>query len=149
MIRASVALSADEKPNTFGWMQIDKKSATQLKHLALKSPIAIATLMFMVERMSRTNAIVVGQKVIAENLGKSERSISSALNLLDKLNYIERIKVGTGCAYQINTRVFWQGVRGQRFAYFRAEVLASESEQLRPIEGRPALKQLKKIENED
>jgi long-subunit fatty acid transport protein len=140
MMSASVPTGKKDKPNTFGWLQLEKKSASELKRLAITSPIAMASLMYMVERMSRSNALVVGQRAIAQDLGKTERSISTALALLEKHNFIERIKVGTGCAYRVNTRVFWQGVRGARFAYFSAEVIALESEQTMSVDNRTPLK---------
>ena len=46
---AKIALPDDDgKPNTFGWLQIEKKSASELKRLAIKSPIAMGSLMYMV-----------------------------------------------------------------------------------------------------
>jgi hypothetical protein len=140
MMSASVATPKKDKPNTFGWLQVEKKSASELKRLAITSPIAMASLMYMVERMSRSNALVVGLKAIALDLGKTERSVSTALALLEKHNFIERIKIGTGYAYRVNTRVFWQGKRGARFAYFSAEVIALECEQSTPVDDRPPLK---------
>ena len=97
---AKIALPDDDgKPNTFGWLQIEKKSASELKRLAIKSPIAMGSLMYMVERMSRSNSLMVGQEVIAADLGVSARSVSAAIALLDKLQFIEVTKVGTGYVY--------------------------------------------------
>ena len=90
--------------------------------------------------MTRTNGLVVGQKTIAESIGKTERSVCTALALLDELNFIERIKVGTGFAYRVNSRVFWQGRRGERYAHFYAHVIAIESEQSSSIDRRTPLK---------
>ncbi|MBX9900323.1 MAG: hypothetical protein K2Y28_06015 [Burkholderiaceae bacterium] len=135
----------DGKPNTFGWLQLEKKSASELKRLAIKSPIAMGSLMYMVERMSRSNSLMVGQEAIANDLGVTARSVSSAIILLEKLQFIEVTKVGTGYVYTINTRVFWQGVRGARFAHFNADVYAVESEQKTAIDGREKLKSVPKL----
>lgn len=143
---AKIALPDDDgKPNTFGWLQIEKKSAAELKRLAIKSPIAMASLMYMVERMSRTNTLMVGQEVIAADLGVTGRSVSAAISMLDKLNFIEVTKVGTGYVYGVNTRVFWQGKRGERFAHFNADVYAVESEQKKSIDDRAELKPVPKL----
>ena len=143
---AKIALPDDDgKPNTFGWLQIEKKSASELKRLAIKSPIAMGSLMYMVERMSRSNSLMVGQEVIAADLGVSARSVSAAIALLDKLQFIEVTKVGTGYVYSVNTNVFWQGNRGARFAHFYADVYAVESEQKKPIDGREKLKPVPKL----
>lgn len=128
------------RPNTFGWLQIEKKSAAQLKWLAIKSPIAMGALMYMVERMSRTNSLIVSQGAIAADLGVTERSVRSAVSLLEEHAFIEVTKVGTGYIYSVNTRVFWQGNRGERFAHFNADVYAVEKEQKKPIDGREKLK---------
>lgn len=148
MIRAAIALNPDEKPNTFGWLQIDKASLAGFEKLALRSPIALAVLLWMAQRMTRTNALVVGQKVIANSIGKTERSVVTALALLDKLNFIERIKVGTGYAYRVNTRVFWQGKRGARYAHFYAHVIAIESEQVDSIDNRRPLELVPNLEED-
>ena len=140
MLTAAVPLDGKDKVNTFGWMQIDKASLAGFEKLALQSPIALAVLLWMAQRMTRTNGLVVGQKTIAESIGKTERSVCTAFALLDKLNFIERIKVGTGFAYRVNSRVFWQGRRGERYAHFYAHVIAIESEQSSSIDGRTPLK---------
>ena len=119
----------DERPNTFGWLQIEKKAAGELQRLAIKSPVAMGTLMFMVNRMSRTNALVVSQAAIAEELGVTRRSVNTAIGILEEKNFIETVKVGGAVVYRVNTRVAWQGVRGARFAHFHADIVAFEKEQ--------------------
>lgn len=141
MVNAIVPLSDDERPNTFGWLQIEKKTAEELKRLALKSPVAMATLMFMVNRMSRSNALVVSQQVIADDLGVTRRSINGAISTLEAHNFLETVKVAGAVVYRVNTRVAWQGVRGARFAHFNADILAMESEQDRKqLDDLPPLK---------
>lgn len=143
---AKVALPDDDgRPNTFGWLQIEKKAASELKRLAIKSPIAMGSLMYMVERMSRSNSLMVSQKAIAKDLGVTDRSVRSAIALLEEHQFIEVTKVGTGAVYSVNTRVFWQGNRGARFAHFNAEVYAIESEQSTPLDDRKSLKNVPKM----
>jgi hypothetical protein len=134
MTTAKVPMLPDDRPNTFGWLQIEKKTAGELQKLAIKSPVAMATLMFMVNRMSRANALVVSQAAIADELGVTRRSINTAIGVLESQNFIETVKVGGAVVYRVNTRVAWQGVRGARFAHFHADILALENEQDRPID---------------
>lgn len=146
MVTASVPLAPDERPNTFGWLQIEKATAGKLQKLAIKSPTAMGTLMFMVNHMSRTNALVVSQQVIADELGVSRRSVNGAIAYLEKQNFIETVKVGTGVVYRVNTRVAWQGVRGARFAHFTADILAAEKEQESTGDGLPPLESVPVLE---
>jgi len=139
MVAASVPILPDERPNTFGWLQIEKKTAGELQKLAIKSPVAMGTLMFMVNRMSRSNALVVSQAAIADELGVTRRSVNTAIGVLESGNFIETVKVGGAVVYRVNTRVAWQGVRGARFAHFNADILAFENEQGRDIDDLPPL----------
>jgi biotin operon repressor len=133
-------MAPDERPNTFGWLQIEKKTAGELQKLAIKTPVAMGTLMFMVNRMSRTNALVVSQQAIADELGVTRRSINTAIGVLESGNFIETVKVGGAIVYRVNTRVAWQGARGARFAHFNADVVAFENEQDKKLDGREPLK---------
>ena len=58
---------------------------------------------------------------------------------LSNHNFIEVVKVGNMNVYRINSRVAWQGKRGERFAAFNAEILA-ESEQPEGFDTLPPLK---------
>jgi Fe2+ or Zn2+ uptake regulation protein len=71
----------------------------------------------------------VSQAVIAKKVGVSLVSVNRAIKLLDDHRFIEVVKVGNLCIYRVNTRVAWQGHRGERFAYFTADVIAFEQEQ--------------------
>ena len=72
MVNAVVPLG--EKPNTYGWLQLEKKAAQELQKLIQASPTAASTLMYMVNHMSRSNALVVSQAAIAKGIGaKRER----------------------------------------------------------------------------
>jgi hypothetical protein len=71
----------------------------------------------------------VSQGAIAKKVGISVRTAASALKRLSDHNFIEIIKVGNMGVYRVNTRVAWQGHRGERFAHFTADIIALESEQ--------------------
>lgn len=128
MLNAVVPLDK-EKPATFGWLQLEKKAAKELQSLAIRSPAAMGTLMYMVNHMSRSNALVVSQKAMAKELGISLKSVGNSVKLLTGHNFIQTIKVGNTSVYVVNSRVAWQGERGARYAAFGADVIAIESEQ--------------------
>lgn len=140
MVNAVVPLSQD-RPATFGWLQLEKKAAKELETLAIRSPAAMGTLVYMINRMSRSNALVVSQKAIAKSLGISLKSVGNSVKLLTSHNFIQTIKVGNTSVYVVNSRVAWQGERGARYASFGADVIALENEQDSPIdESAPPLK---------
>ena len=144
MLNAVVPLGK-EKPNTFGWLQFEKKGLKELQVLATKSPAAMGTLMYMLNNMSRSNALVVSQKAIAIELGLSIKSIGNSVKLLTDHHFIETIKVGNTSVYVVNSRVAWQGERGARYAAFGADVVALEIEQTGSIDDLPALKSVPKM----
>lgn len=135
-------ITEESKPATFGWLQVEKKAAQTLRQLALKSPVAMATLIYFMENMGRNNALAVSQTVIAEKVGVGRQAISPAVKLLAEKRFIEIVKVGNLCVYRVNTRVAWQGKRGERFAFFQADVIAFEGEQDRDLEDNKPLAQL-------
>lgn len=147
MVNAVVPLGKD-KPSTFGWLQLEKKAAKELQNLAIRSPAAMGTLMYMVNHMSRSNALVVSQKAMAKELGISLKSVGNSVKLLAAHHFIETIKVGNTSVYVVNSRVAWQGERGARFAAFGADVIAIESEQDGPIDdARPPLKSVPQLQS--
>lgn len=149
MVNAVVPMP-QEKPATFGWLQLEKKAARELEGLAVRSPAAMATLLYMVNRMSRSNALVVSQKAIATALGISLKSVGNSVKLLAAHHFIQTIKVGNTSVYVVNSRVAWQGDRGARYAAFGADVIALESEQDQPInENEPPLKTVPLLRGEE
>lgn len=145
MVNAVVPLNA-ERPATYGWLQLEKKAAKELESLAIKSPAAMGTLVYMINRMSRSNALVVSQKAIATSLGISLKSVGNSVKLLTAHNFIQTIKVGNTSVYVVNSRVAWQGERGARYAAFGADVIALEAEQDSPVDDNaPPLKTVPQI----
>lgn len=136
-----------DRPSTYGWLQLEKRAAQALQDLAIRSPAAMGTLLYMVNNMSRSNALVVSQKAIADALKISLKSVSNSVKLLNDHHFIEALKVGNMTVYKVNSRVAWQGKRGARFAHFGAQVIALETEQTQPIEELPPLQQVPVLEN--
>ena len=132
----------NSRPATFGWLQLEKKVGQELQRLALKHPAAMATLMYLANNMGRNNALAVSQAVIASKVGVKVLAVNRAIKLLDDHKFIEVVKVGNLCIYRVNTRVAWQGNRGERFTHFTADVIAFEGEQTSDIEALEPLKQV-------
>ena len=143
MVNAVVPLG--EKPATFGWLQFEKKALKELQNLAIKSPAAMGTLMYMVNRMSRSNALVVSQQAIADELHIKRESVNRAIKHLVDHNFVQVIKAGGASVYVVNSRVAWQGDRGSRYAAFGADVIALENEQTGQIDDLPPLKGVPKL----
>lgn len=133
LVRANVA-DEDTKPLITGWLQMEKRTAVELQKLTMRSPTAMAALMLMVGRMSKTNALIMSQQAMADELGVTRKSINTAMALLEKCRFIDIVKVGTTPVYKVNTAVAWQGERGARFAHFHASVFAVEKEQERDLD---------------
>ena len=139
MVNAVVPLEK-EKPATFGWLQFEKKALKELQEMAMKAPAAMGTLMYMVNRMSRSNALVVSQQAIANELKCSRVTVNGAVRYLVQHNFVQVIKAAGASVYVVNSRVAWQGIRGERYAAFGADVVALESEQTGQLDDLPPLK---------
>lgn len=144
MVNAVIPLEK-EKPPTFGWLQFEKKALKELQDLAMRSPASMGTLMYMINRMSRSNALVVSQQAIAVELKTSRQTVNGAIRFLVDHNFIQVIKAGGSSVYVVNSRVAWQGERGARYAAFGADVIALESEQTGEIDNLPPLKSVPKL----
>lgn len=144
MVNAVVPLEK-EKPPTFGWLQFEKKAVNELQKLAMKSPASMGTLMYMVNHMSRSNALVVSQGAIAEGIGASRETVNKAIRYLVQHNFVQVIKAGGASVYVVNSRVAWQGERGARYAAFGADVVAIEAEQSGDLDNMTPLKGVPKL----
>jgi DNA-binding transcriptional MocR family regulator len=134
-----------EKPATYGWLQLEKKAAHELQKLIQASPTAASTLMYMVNNMSRSNALVVSQQAIANDIGAKRESVNRAVRYLTEHNLIQVIKAAGASVYVVNSRVMWQGNRGARYAAFGADVIAIESEQTIDLDDITPLKSVPKL----
>ena len=77
-------------------------------------------LLYLVNNMSRSNAlVVVSQTAIAAGIGAKRESVNRALKYLREHNFIQSVKAGGATVYVVNSKVAWQGNRGERYAAFR------------------------------
>lgn len=145
MVNAVVPLEGKDKPATFGWLQFEKKALGELTKLSMTSPAAMGTLMYLVNHMSRSNALVVSQAAIAKGIGGKRETVNRAIRYLVDHNFVQVIKAGGVSVYVVNSKVAWQGERGARYAAFGADVLAIESEQTTNIDDKTPLKSVPKL----
>lgn len=145
MVNAVVPLGGKEKPATFGWLQFEKKALGELTKLSMASPAAMGTLMYLVNHMSRSNALVVSQQAIADGIGGKRGTVNKAIKYLSDHNFIQIIKAGGTSVYVVNSRVAWQGERGARYAAFGADVIAIESDQTVDLDDETPLKSVPKL----
>lgn len=142
MVNAVVPLNEKEKAPTYGWLQFEKKAIGELQKLAMTSPPAMATLMYLVNHMSRSNAIVVSQAAIAKGIGISRQTVNIGIKYLVDHNFVQVVKAGGATVYIVNSRVAWQGERGARYAAFGADIIAIEAEQTGDLDSSTPLKQV-------
>lgn len=145
MVNAVVPLGGKEKPPTFGWLQFEKKALGELTKLSMASPAAMGTLMYLVNHMSRSNALVVSQQAIADGIGGKRETVNRALRYLVQHNFVQIIKAGGVSVYVVNSKVAWQGERGARYAAFGADVVAIEAEQTIDLDDQTPLKSVPKL----
>jgi len=127
----------DVKPlskNTADFVQVTRGYLSEMRKLQDKSPMALSVLLFLTERMTRQNAIVISQPTLAEILGCNPSSVYRAINLLRSENWIQVIKIGQTNGYLVNSKVVWRSHQEKRYGYFNAEVIASEKEQTQSVE---------------
>lgn len=105
-----------------------------IRELSRRSPAAFQVFMLLVERMNRTNAVVISQATLGKILGYGRTAIHNAVRLLEAEKWVQVVKVGTANGYIINSKVLWRDNNGKRYASFYAEVVVSADEQGRPIE---------------
>jgi hypothetical protein len=116
---------------TNDFVQVTRGYISDMRGLAKRSPLAHSMLWLLIERMNKTNAIVISQKAMAELLDAHKGSISRAAKLLADERWVQVVKIGTSNAYVVNSEVSWRANNrnGKRYSVFNAEVIATESEQ--------------------
>lgn len=106
----------------------------EIRELSRRSPCAFQVFMLLTERMNKTNAIVISQTTLCQILNYGRTAIHNAIRLLESERWLQIVKIGTANGYIINSKVVWRDHSGKRYASFYAEVVASESDQGRPVE---------------
>jgi len=116
------------------FVQITRGYLSDIEKLTAKSPSATRILLFLTQRMTRQNAIVVSQKTLSEILGISTMTVKRSIDLLREENWVQVVKTGNSFGYLVNSKVAWRSHQSKRYAYFNAEVIVSETEQAQTVE---------------
>lgn len=114
------------------FVQTDRASHEAWAHLSANKPTASAVLHLLTASVGHQNAVVTSQKTIAKILGKTDRTVRTAIADLEAGNWLQVIRIGAGreCAYVLNDRVAWAEKRDNlRLSRFSAEVLADADDQ--------------------
>jgi hypothetical protein len=115
------------------WVQTDRSIHELWAQLSFKYPAAAAILHFLTGRVGEHNAVVVGQKTVADILGMSLSTAKRGFAALEKGNWVEKRQIGvTGSinAYVLNERVAWHRARDdRRYALFSAQVVVAADDQ--------------------
>ena len=91
----------------------------------------------MVNHMSRSNALVVSQAAIAKGIGAKRESVNRAVRYLVEHNFIQVIKAAGASVYVVNSRVMWQGNRGNAMQPSALTSWPSKASKIRRPSSRP------------
>lgn len=113
------------------FLQVQKSSLKEFRRLIKENATAAQLMFVFAEKMNRQNALMCSFKTLEQITGLSRSTLSKAITLLRKEQWIEVIKIGTANAYMINHQVFWQDSADRRESSFTfgATIIASRSEQ--------------------
>ena len=134
------------------WVQTERAAHEAWGQLIATAPMAARLAHVLVAHMGDGNAVVASQTTLGELMAVPgqqpvhRNTVRRAIQRLEADRWIEVIQLGGkggALAYLINDRVAWGQSRDKlRYSKFSAQVLASESEQLRPLGDRPPLRQI-------
>lgn len=115
------------------WVQTERAAHEAWMNLIAKSPVGAQVMHALTARLGEHNAVVISQVALARIIGRSERAVRTAINVLKEDNWIEVRQLGNAAtvnAYIVNDRVAWTGKRdGIRHSLFSATVIISDTEQ--------------------
>ena len=115
------------------WVQTERAAHEAWSSLMGQSPQAARLMHLLVARVGDHNAVVISQKALAELMGVTDRTVRTAVKILQAGNWLEVRQIGdrgTVNAYVLNDRIVWTGPRdGIRHSLFSAAVVVSSAEQ--------------------
>lgn len=77
--------------------------------LITKSMIAYRIFKFLVNNMDEYNSVLCTQSEIQNNFGVSRSTVSRAMKLLTKYDFIINHKFGSLNVYEVNKNIVWNG----------------------------------------
>lgn len=131
-LSAPPEVGAPAKHKLGQWVQTERKAHEAWARFCLRKPAASALLHHLVAQMGHQNAVVIPQKVLAQLLGVTDRTIRTAIADLVAERWIQIVRLGKGkeAAYVVNDRVAWGQSRGDLcLSVFSATVVASIEDQ--------------------
>lgn len=128
------------------WVQTDRKAHEAWASLIAKRPRAAQLMHHLVALMGPQNAVVISQKLLAQLMGVTDRTVRSAVSDLVLDRWISIVKVngpGTVAAYVVNSQVAWGETRENlHTAFFTATVVVDQADQEAALLGSPNLRRI-------
>jgi len=115
------------------WVQTERKAHEAWADMIAKRPRAAQLMHRLVACMGRQNAVVISQKLLAQMMGVTDRTVRNAIADLVADRWISVVKLngpGTVAAYVINDQVAWgESRQNLSTSVFSASVVADKSDQ--------------------
>jgi hypothetical protein len=115
------------------WVQTERKAHEAWADMIAKRPRAAQLMHRLVACMGQQNAVVISQKLLAQMMGVTDRTVRNAIADLVADRWISVVKLngpGTVAAYVINDQVAWGEARQNlHTSVFSATVIADKSDQ--------------------
>lgn len=138
-----VGTRVKHKSNSF--VMTERKAHEVWGRFCIRKPTASAVLHHLVAQMGHQNAVVIPQKVLAQLLGVTDRTIRTAIKDLVAESWVQVVRLGRGkeAAYVVNDRVAWGQARDQlRLSVFSAAVVADFADQDEALLGHGDLRRI-------
>lgn len=112
------------------FVQVARSELRAIAELGSKNSLALQVLMMLAQSMNKQNAVVMSFETMQRLTNKSRSTLSRAIAVLKKDQWIQVVKIGTVNAYVLNEAVFWTD-RGdkRKYATFTAQVVTTLDEQ--------------------
>lgn len=125
-------VGAPAKHKAGQWVQTERGAHEDWAGLIARKPRAAQLLHHLVAQMGHQNAVVVSQKILAQLMGVTDRTVRTAISDLVAEHWIQVVRIGKGkeAAYVVNDQVAWGQSRDQlRLSVFSATVVADLDDQ--------------------
>lgn len=117
------------------FLQVNEERYNDEDWLIKNNPAAYRVLRFLTKNMDNYNAVICSYATMAEILGYSRPTLSSAIKLLKEKKYIDVVRTGGSNVYLINKELYWHSYgNNYQYAEFGAKIIISSSEQDQNIE---------------
>lgn len=128
------------------WVQTERKAHEAWAALISKRPRAAQLMHHLVACMGQQNAVVISQKLLAQMMGVTDRTVRSAVADLVADRWISVVKLngpGTVAAYVVNDQVAWgEGRDKLHTSVFSATIVADWTDQDPGLLGASSLRRI-------